>query len=139
MRQLNVFFDVDHTLVMWNGQLRPHALEVFQRIKEQGHTIYVWSGVGIRRYDMIKHGLHEYVTGYYVKPLERYKERLPDYKVDVMPDFVIDDYPQVIAAFDAGYHISDILKKDDAELLEVLRLIELCAADGEPTAGETTA
>ncbi len=128
MRKLNVFFDVDHTLVMWDGRLRQHAPEVFARLHELGHTIYVWSGVGIRRYDMRKHNLDQYVTGYYVKPLERYKERLPDYKVDVMPDFVIDDYPQVIASFGVGYHISDIAAKDDRELLEVLRLIELEAA-----------
>jgi FMN phosphatase YigB (HAD superfamily) len=124
MRQLNVFFDVDHTLVMWDGRLRPHAHEVFQAIREAGHTIYVWSGVGIRHYDMKKHGLDEYVERYFVKPLHDYRERLPLYKVDVMPDFVIDDYPQVVEAFEAGYHISDILKPDDRELLEVLRLIE---------------
>lgn len=127
-RKLNVFFDVDHTLVMWDGRLRNHAAEVFQRIVEAGHTIYVWSGVGIRHYDMKKHGLDSYVTGYFVKPLERYKERLPDYKVTVMPDFVIDDYPQVVAAF-RGYHISDIAKPDDRELLEVLRLVEEMAAE----------
>jgi FMN phosphatase YigB (HAD superfamily) len=126
MRKLNVFFDVDHTLVMWNGQLRPHAHEVFQAITDAGHTIYVWSGVGIRHYDMKKHGLDGFVTKYYVKPLHDYRERLPLYKVDVMPDFVIDDYPQVVEAF-GGYHISDILQPDDRELLEVLRLIEVAA------------
>lgn len=132
-RKLNVFFDVDHTLVMWDGRLRPHAEEVFQAITEAGHTIYVWSGVGIRHYDMKKHGLDSYVTGYFVKPLHDYRERLPLYKVNIMPDFVIDDYPQVIEAF-RGYHISDILKKDDAELLEVWRLIQLMADEEEAEA-----
>ena len=73
------------------------------------------------------------MTGYFVKPLERYKERLPDYKVTVMPDFVIDDYPGPPAEF-GGYHISDILKPDDRELLEVLRLIELAANEPEADA-----
>lgn len=132
MRALNVFFDVDHTLVMWNGQLRPHAHEVFKAITDAGHTIYVWSGVGIRHYDMKKHGLDIYVTRYFVKPLHDYRERLPAYKVDVMPDFVIDDYPQVVEAF-GGYHISDILKQpEDRELLEVLRLVEEMANSEPP-------
>ncbi|MDA1240805.1 MAG: HAD hydrolase family protein, partial [Chloroflexi bacterium] len=51
-RSLNVFFDVDNTLIMWNGSLRNHAEHVFKSLKEAGHTIYVWSGVGIRRMDM---------------------------------------------------------------------------------------
>ena len=133
MRSLNVFFDVDHTLIMWDGRLRNHAREVFEAIREQGHTIYVWSGVGIRRYDMRRHGLDEFVAGYFVKPLERYKERLPDYKVTVMPDFVIDDYPGPIADF-GGYHIYDVAKPDDRELLEVLRLIELAALEPDTDA-----
>ena len=31
MRQLNVFFDVDNTIVLWNGKLRNHTREVFER------------------------------------------------------------------------------------------------------------
>ncbi len=126
MRKLNVFFDVDHTLVMWDGKLRNHARHVFEQIREQGHTIYVWSGVGIRQWDMKKHSLDDLVEGYFVKPLWDYKKRLPDFKVTVMPDFVIDDYPGVVADF-GGYHISDIAAPDDRELLEVLRLIEIAA------------
>ena len=33
MRKLNVFFDVDYTLVMWDGKLRNHAEEVFKRFR----------------------------------------------------------------------------------------------------------
>ena len=77
------------------------------------------------------------VRRYFVKPLHDYKNRLPLYKVHIMPYFVIDDYPQVIEAF-RGYHISDILKKDDAELLEVWRLIQLMAEEDEPVVIEVT-
>ncbi len=133
VRSLNVFFDVDHTLIMWDGRLRNHAREVFAAIREQGHTIYVWSGVGIRRYDMRRHGLDEFVAAYFVKPLERYRERLPDYNVHVMPDFVIDDYPGPVEDF-GGYQISDFAPPDDRELLEVLRLIELAAHEPESDA-----
>ncbi len=127
MRKLNVFFDVDYTLVMWDGSLRNHARHVFESIREAGHTIYVWSGVGIRRWDMKRHDLDHMVEGYFVKPLWDYKQRLPDFNVTVMPDFVIDDHKGVVDDF-GGYHISDIAAADDRELLEVLRLIELAAA-----------
>ena len=75
-RSLNVFFDVDNTLIMWNGKLRNHTEHVFQQLKDAGHTIYVWSGVGIRRWDMKRHNLDQYVTDYFIKPLERHHEKL---------------------------------------------------------------
>ena len=127
MRKLNVFFDVDYTLVMWDGSLRNHARHVFEQIREAGHTIYVWSGVGIRRWDMKRHDLDHMVEGYFVKPLWDYKLRLPDFNVTVMPDFVIDDHKGVVDDF-GGYHISDTATPDARELLEVLRLIEAHAA-----------
>ena len=49
-RKLNVFFDVDHTLVMWDGRLRNHAAEVFQ--------------AGSREFDPVKVGLAP-VTGFW--------------------------------------------------------------------------
>ena len=75
-RRLNVFFDVDYTLIMADGQLRNHTEEVFIRLTEAGHSIYIWSGVGIRRFDMRLHGLDGYVADYFVKPLFRHRERL---------------------------------------------------------------
>ena len=60
--------DVDSTLILWNGQLRNHTQEVFERLRESGHTIYIWSGVGIRRWDMRRHDLDRYVEDYFIKP-----------------------------------------------------------------------
>jgi hypothetical protein len=132
MRKLNVFFDVDYTLVMWDGRLRNHAHEVFTRLTEAGHSIYIWSGVGIRRWDMRRHGLDEFVTDYFVKPLWSYKERLGEFNVTVMPDFVIDDHKSVVDDFDGGYHIPDVAEKDDRHLLEVLAAIEAAAEKPYP-------
>lgn len=126
MRKLNVFFDVDHTLVMWDGRLRNHALEVFQHLHEAGHAIYVWSGVGIRKWDMQRHGLHEYVTDYFVKPLWGYRDRLAEFNVHILPDFVIDDHKGVVDDL-GGYHISESAGRDDRELLKVLELIQAAA------------
>lgn len=121
-RPLNVFFDVDYTLLMWDGSLRRHAEHAFRTLKEAGHTIYVWSGVGIRRRDMERVGLDPYVTDYYVKPLDNHHERLRFHGVPLVPDFVIDDHRSVVDAF-GGYCISDAIRADDVELLTVLELI----------------
>jgi FMN phosphatase YigB (HAD superfamily) len=129
MRELNVFFDVDNTLIMWDGKLRNHAHEVFQKLLEDGHTIFVWSGVGIRKWDMRRHKLDEYVTDYFLKPLEDHHERLKTYDVHPFPDFVIDDHKTVVDAF-GGYHIPDMAGPDDHELLEVLaKITEMALSD----------
>ena len=52
----------------------------------------------------------------------------------MVPDFVIDDHRQVVDAF-GGYHISDMAKEDDRELLDVLEQITALAA--EPSLGDT--
>ena len=132
MRQLNVFFDVDYTLIMWDGSLRPHVREVFERLTEAGHKIYIWSGVGIRRWDMRRHDLEGFVTEYYVKPLWDYKDRLPEFNVPMVPDYVIDDHKTVVDDFEHGYHISDVARPDDRELLEVLAEIEALAQQPAP-------
>ncbi len=129
MKPLNVFFDVDNTLILWNGKLRNHVREVFERLGAAGHTIYVWSGVGIRRWDMRQHDLDQFVEGYFVKPLDRHHERLEALGVPMTPDFVVDDHKAVVDAF-GGYHVSDMPASDDDELLDVLRAIEEHASIG---------
>jgi hypothetical protein len=136
LRKLNVFFDVDYTLVMWDGKLRNHAEDVFKRLTEAGHAIYIWSGVGIRRWDMRRNNLDGYVTDYFIKPLWGYKDRLGEFNVTVMPDFVIDDHKGVVDDF-GGYHIPDVADKDDRHLLNVLEAIEALAA--QPHEGERAA
>ena len=125
-KKLNVFFDVDNTLIMWNGKLRNHTREVFEALREEGHTIYIWSGVGIRRWDMRRHELDEMVEDYFIKPLDNHHEKLPALGVTIMPDYVIDDHRSVVDAF-AGYHIPDEAGPDDEELLKVLEEIRILA------------
>jgi|TARA_Y100000996_G_scaffold415258_1_gene408995 FMN phosphatase YigB (HAD superfamily) len=130
VRQLNVFFDVDNTLIMWDGKLRNHAKEVFEQLQADGHKIFVWSGVGIRRWDMRRHKLDEYVEDYFLKPLQDHHEGLKTFDVHTFPDFVIDDHKSVVDAFE-GYHISDMADPDDRELLDVLEAINKMASEGE--------
>jgi hypothetical protein len=42
---VNVFFDVQGTLVS-GGDARPHAREVFLRLAQGGHDVYLWSSAG---------------------------------------------------------------------------------------------
>lgn len=132
MKSLNVFFDVDNTLIMWNGKLRNHVRDVFQSLTDAGHTIYIWSGVGIRRWDMRQHDLDDFVEDYFIKPLDRHHERLESLGVPMTPDFVVDDHKTVVDAF-GGYHVSDMPPSDDSELLDVLRAIEEQARANDTT------
>src|SRR6266511_378097 len=49
---MNIFFDVDDTLVTWDFRLRPHVRDVFEALRDDGHRIYIWSGRG-KRWDVV--------------------------------------------------------------------------------------
>ncbi len=92
---LNVFFDVDGTLISWDNKLRPYVHDVFRQIKDDGHEIYIWSGVGIRQEVVDRHDLQPFISGLYRKPLYDFRERLHLF-TPVTPDFIIDDYPEIV-------------------------------------------
>jgi hypothetical protein len=46
-----------------------------------------------------KHQLRPYVCGVYEKPTHHFHERLAELNVPFEPEFVIDDYPEIVAAF----------------------------------------
>ena len=89
---MNIFFDVDYTLITWDVKLRPGVREVFAKLREEGHTIYLWSGVGPRWEVVRRFELHEHVTDCFWKPLYDHHARLGELGITVMPDFVIDDH-----------------------------------------------
>ena len=96
---MKIFFDVDYTILGMDETLRPGTLETIQRLKDDGHEIYIWSGLG-ERWDVVKkHKLAPFVSGVYEKPLHRFQERLSEVGVPFEPEFVIDDYPEVVTAF----------------------------------------
>jgi len=96
---MNVFFDVDYTLIADDGSLRPHVHEVFQKIKDDGHKIWIWSGVGIRWEVVNRHNLRKYIETCYLKPLSEYRETLIELGVPIVPDFAVDDHSGVVMAF----------------------------------------
>jgi hypothetical protein len=123
---MNVFFDVDFTILGLDGTLRPGTVEVFEQLLAAGHTLYIWSGVGDRTHDVQRRGLDRFVSGVYQKPLHDFDLGLARYNVPVTPDFVIDDYPEIVAHF-GGFHISPYVDSgavQDTQLLQVPELVE---------------
>lgn len=115
-KSLNVYFDVDHTLVYTTQEmssLRPGAREAMARLKEAGHSIYVWSAGGqlYSERTVKKHGLTEWVDGCFDK----------DPRVDPLPDLIIDDDWYLVEKY-GGYCVSQYKEVDenDRELLEIV-------------------
>ena len=96
---LNIFFDMDYTILAVDGSLRPGTREVFAQLVADGHRLFVWSGVGIRTSDVRRHSLEEYVDGVFKKPIQDFESGLVAFGVTPRPDFVIDDCPQIVDAF----------------------------------------
>ena len=108
---MNVFFDVDFTLIAVDGTLRPHVKEVFSKIKEAGHKIYIWSGAGIRWEVVKQHELTDLIETCYLKPLSDYRQKAIEFGVDVVPDYCIDDHSEVVRAF-GGFVIGTYYTRD---------------------------
>ncbi|MGI8927517.1 MAG: HAD family hydrolase [Tepidiformaceae bacterium] len=96
---MNIFFDVDDTLITWDVRLRPGVREVFARLREDGHTIYLWSGYGPRWEVVRRFELHEYIEDCFWKPLHNHHARLIELGVPFAPDYAVDDHEEIIRAF----------------------------------------
>ena len=96
---MNIFFDVDYTLMGADGSLRHRAEEVFQQLLDDGHKIYIWSGAGNRTQDIRRLGLEDYVSKVFLKPLEDFESGMKTFGVDVRPEFIIDDHPEIVKNF----------------------------------------
>ena len=137
---MNIFFDVDFTLITWDYRLRPHVREVFQRLKDDGHTVYLWSGVG-KRWEVVEQfALHDLIADCFEKPLYRHAERLADLGVTIRPDFVIDDHLEPVDAF-GGVQIEPPHTPLDAdtEMLRVYEAIQRFASSNCPNREEGAA
>lgn len=111
---MNIFFDVDHTLVFATqhaNNLRPGAHAAFRRLKAEGHMVYVWSAGGKDYVEKVVeiHGLIEWVDGCFDK----------DPKVEPRPDFIIDDDWYLVEKY-GGHLVSQykIVNDEDSELME---------------------
>ena len=143
-RPLHVFFDVDYTLIGgYDLSLRPHTVDVFEQLRDDGHLVYVWSGEGERWPVVRTHDLEHLVSGVYGKPLHDYRERLGAFNVPVVPDFVVDDYPGIVRCFGGicvpewyGYPrgiTPAYPEREDTVFLDVLEAVRVLAAGGTPS------
>jgi hypothetical protein len=122
---VNVFFDVDFTILGLDGSLRPGTVEVFEQLLAADHALYIWSGVGDRSHDVQRRGLDRYVRGVFQKPLHDFDLGLARYRIPAIPDFVVDDYPEIVDHF-GGFLIApyvDVNTVDD-QLFLVPELVE---------------
>ncbi len=128
---MNLFFDVDYTLLGVDGSLRPGTKETFLKLKEDGHTLYVWSGIGVRTQEVQKHGLSDMIAGVYRKPLEDFEKGIQEIGVPVWPDLVVDDYPEIVIAL-GGIQVKPyyFARYSDKEMERIYRMIREYAVSG---------
>ena len=116
---MNVFFDVQGTLLTMEEAPRPRAREAFQMLKEEGHDLYLWSsgGAGYAATAAELLGVADLVTGCFDKRQEP----------DVPVDFAVDDDASVVEAH-GGYRIKPF--DGDSGDEELLRAAEAVGASG---------
>ena len=102
---MNIFFDVDDTLITRDFRLRPHVRAVFERLRDDGHALYLWSGRGKRWEVVLTYALSDLIVTCHEQTLDDHREKLSALGVDVWPEFVADDYYAVVHAF-GGYWIA---------------------------------
>jgi hypothetical protein len=128
---MNIFVDVDYTILGLDNSLRPGVRETLQKLKDGGHGIYIWSGMGKRWEVVEKYDLTSLVNGVYEKPTHHFHERLNELGIPFEPDFVVDDYPEIVDAF-GGVCVPPYLVKrnSDNEMDRVYRIVCDVVRDG---------
>ena len=138
MRALEIFFDVDYTILGLDGSLRPWTREVFERLVDDGHRVHVWSGGGDRSAVVHEHGLVHLVEACYQKPLADHEAALERLGVPLVPDFVVDDHSEIpavfggafVAAYTAGTPSDYLPRERDEELLRAYEIVREFATTG---------
>lgn len=119
--RMNLFFDMDNTLIGDRGQLRPLVSEILHRLHDDGHTISIWSGVGIRWKEVHIHGLEAIIHDCYHKPLDAPTQQATTYT----PDLIVDDVPAIVEEFGGivirPYYLDN---PRDREMERVYRVIQ---------------
>lgn len=112
---MNIFFDIQGTLVS-GGRPRPHTRDVFLRLLEMGHHVYLWSSGGSAYAASAARllGVEDLVFGCFGKAAPP----------PVTVDFVVDDQPGVAEQY-GGYTVSAFAgDPGDRDLLSVPGAVE---------------
>ena len=132
---MNVYFDLDYTLISFTGELRPGTHEVFQKLRSDGHRIFIWSGTGVRTDEVRALGLDVLVDGVFEKPVTDYVQRTTEMvnarQIPVPPDIIVDDDFGAVSAL-GGIVIRPYFSgnKADAEMERTYHAISEYAANG---------
>ena len=135
---MNIFFDMDYTILSATGRLRPRVVETFNQLREDGHSLYIWSGIGVRTAEVRDLGLLPLVQGVYEKPVQDYRRMLAGMlrrgELPTAPDFVVDDYPEVVSAL-GGVSVRPYVNDDpeDTEMARVYESIQERASNPSPS------
>ncbi len=113
---MNIFFDVLDTLLTEEDVPRPHARELFRRLKDMGHEVYLWSSAGgayaAGAAEIL--GASDLVGGCFGKRHE------PELSVD----FAVDDDASIVQSY-GGYRVAPFEGNPwDEELLRVAEAVE---------------
>ena len=123
---MNVFFDVDLTIIDGDGTLRPGVVECFDGLRRAGHHIFLWSGLGTRWEVVSEHALQRWVEDCFIKPLYAHHRMLEPLGISRAPDFVVDDHREPVEIF-GGCLVEPYRRPDpeDREMWRVLRAVTL--------------
>lgn len=126
---MNIFFDVDHTIIDSDNNLRPGVREAFEQLRAAGHSLYLWSGIGKRWEIVERYELGGLVDGCFEKPLYHYEAMLKPLGIHVRPDYVVDDHPHLVEFF-GGCLVGRYLSANaaDCEMSRVLAEVGKYAA-----------
>jgi FMN phosphatase YigB (HAD superfamily) len=128
---MNVFFDVDETILGYDDSLRPFVAEVFQRLIDDGHRVYVWSGArsaeSVRRAVVERHGLTALVTDCFQKPIYDPRNAWTEAGAGIEPDFCVDDRWETIEAFGGVIIKPYPYRGPDNDMLRVYEAIRAAA------------
>jgi hypothetical protein len=123
---VNIYFDVDYTLIDGDGDLRPGVREAFELLAGDGHLLFLWSGLGPRWDTVERHDLGRWVQDCFDKPLYRHREMLQPLGISAAPDYVVDDHPHLPHVF-GGCVVMPYRDPDpaDQEMKRVVREVGL--------------
>lgn len=123
---MTIYFDVDLTLLSESGSLRPGVREALERLREDGHKVYLWSGNGIRWEFVDRYGLRDLIAGCLYKPLYDVRSALTRQGIKA-PDFCVDDYSEYVAEFGgmvvSPYGLEDLEDREMQRVYEAVRAI----------------
>jgi hypothetical protein len=129
---LTLYFDMDNTLIGDRGQLRPRVTEVLGRLHEEGHALYVWSGVGIRWSEVHTHSLQDFVRDCYHKPLDGVALE----ECGHAPDLIIDDIPAIVEEFGGivvrPYYLENPRDREMERVYRIIQEVQRTGTSGDP-------